>query len=246
MSFLSIYVINIILINILIRHIQVYAIDINTSSDFVNALKSEKEVTLNIKNEIVFNQSDILEIGNNISKIKIKGNSPEVSKIVFVNQDSGLLFENSINKIEISDITIESNIFFDNIYNITIENVNFDGYIDANFTLLSDNSFNIVKSIFKKPKIPIEYHLNVYKANILIDQCKFYGNKNLLIGCLNIGNENNKETYGKVTITNSLFDGGYNGRGIIGRYIRDITIKYSEIKNCYNDILYEILYIYIK
>ncbi|OUM58905.1 hypothetical protein PIROE2DRAFT_15732 [Piromyces sp. E2] len=249
MCFLPIYFI-ILIFNIIITG-YAKVLNVNNVSELKNALQfqSDNIVIINIKNEIIVDDSDFLIVGDSISKIIIKGRSTNNSKIIFNSKKSGIFFGKNVSDVEITDIFLESEgsvLYFDNNQNINIYNAHITGFTEANMDSISKNVFTITDSFFSTPKSPINYLLKAFLSNLVIDNSRFYGTDNLLISCLYITNKDNSEAYvsnednrnafGTVEISNSLFDGGYTSRGIIGYFISDINIRNSEIKDCYNNV----------
>jgi len=248
MNIIPIYII--ILLFGLITTVYTTDIDVNSLSELKNALQSQNnDITINVKNEIIINDSDFLTVGDTITKITIKGISTTDSKIIFSTKNSGIFFGRNINDVEIMDISFESEgsvLYFDNNLNVNIYNVHITGFTEVNMDSISKNIFTITDVIFNTPKSPINYLLKASFSNLIIDNSKFYGSESLLISCLYVTNRENSEVYvsneydklayGEIDINNSLFSGGYTSRGIIVYFVSNINIKNSEIKDCYNNV----------
>jgi len=227
------------LVNVFITlTINAKEVEINSEADFrASLLSSSDNIILNIKNEIIFNEADSLVINESLEWIKINGVSQASSKLIL--NSNSLIFESTIKEIEISNITIDSPILFNNNVKITFQNVIINGYLKMDMSNSHNNSINILNSIFKTSKRKsIDYFIDGIQTNIYIDQSQFYGDENLLRGCLNIDNMKNSEVFGTVTINNSLISGGYKRLGLNAKYIKEINILNSEVKECYNEIVY--------
>jgi len=147
------------------------AIIVESENDILNNLsKSEDKVTLNINSEIDITKE--INISNSIKKLSIIGDSLNSSKI---NLRNLLYFNSTIKEIEIKNIYVNGNLFFNNNEKITIDVVKLNGYIDSNFNEKSNNSIEITKFIYKPTEELVKNCINL-SGNIKINKSKFYGN----------------------------------------------------------------------
>ncbi|OUM58902.1 hypothetical protein PIROE2DRAFT_15729 [Piromyces sp. E2] len=207
-------------------------IDVTTVNQLKNALNEKTNVIINIKNNIVVDDVDKLQLGNSIKKVTIKGVSPSTSKLSFSHYSGGIYFNQHVNEINISDITLDSSMTFFSNENILFNNVVIDdGEYFFNMTMINNNNITITNSRFNPPKVEKTYYMTLYQAYLYIDNTQFYGNKNLKNGMIHIKNEKNFLAYGKFHLNNVLLSGGYEARFFEINNVKEIIFANSEVKN---------------
>ncbi|ORX58412.1 hypothetical protein BCR36DRAFT_394860 [Piromyces finnis] len=230
----------------------VNAVVIDNESKFIDIFNSdEKEIVIHIESELLLNNE--LSINNTLEKLIIIGNSNDSSKIIINKEKSHqkIHFSQNIKQVELLNITVEGNLFFDNNKKILIENVLLSGGIDSNFEKNQNDYFKFKNFNYKTNEPFLEYCINL-SGNVEIENSKFWGNhhcekrimkhkgndiysffiKNSYFSgeyqssCLEI------ENVAQVQITNSFFEKGYcRGDLIYGGSIYALSSK-GFIKNC--------------
>ncbi|ORX52524.1 hypothetical protein BCR36DRAFT_369323 [Piromyces finnis] len=236
-SVVRIFLIYILYFNLAIK--SIYAekfIDVTTENQFKDALskKTSDEIKINIKNNIIVNDIEKLNINSSISKITIKGESLSKSKLTFTHQNGGLYFDKNIQEINILDITLISSMLFNNNENIKFENVIIDdGSYIFNMTSTKENNVTITNSRINPPEIKKSFLMEFYQSNLYIDHTQFYGNKNLLKGVILMRNEKEFLASGKFHLTNTLFSGGYETKFLDVNSVKEIRFSNSEMKESF-------------
>jgi len=147
------------------------AVVIESENDVINNLSSSNnKVTLEINSEIDITQE--ISINNSIKQLYIIGSSLNSAKL---NLNYPLFFDSSIEEIEIKNIYIKGNLFFNkNNKKIAIDTVNLNGYIDSDFDKSSNNNIEITKLNYKSNGESVENCINL-SGNIKIIESNFDG-----------------------------------------------------------------------
>eukprot|EP00833_Pecoramyces_ruminatium_P000633 jgi/Orpsp1_1/1174665/evm.model.c7180000050902.1 len=246
----------ILIIYIIILIIKTISVIVNNEEDFINSIndKLSNSIIINI-DKTQIDISNKIDINNNIEKLSIIGISKDLSIINFTNKISGLVFNDSIQEIKISNVTINGKLELINNKNVIINNVILHGSIDSNSNsnkseLLELNNFIFQASIDSDLKYNC---INLY-GNVKINNSTFYGNSLCMdsilyyngenLNSIEIKNSNFNGVYSnnclninnaKSVIENSKFEKGANYIGKGGGAIRSIESSIS-IKNCiFND-----------
>jgi len=210
-------------------------IDVTSENQLKDALNEDTDIVINIKNDIVVNDTEKLQISNQISKVTIKGESPSKSKLIFSHQNSGIYFDKYINEINISDITLASSMTFLSNENIKFDNVIIDdGEYYFNMTMINQHNITITNSRFNPPQYEKSYYMTLYQAYLYIDHTQFYINKNIQNGIILMKNENNFHAYGKLHLTNVLLSGGYESRFFDIHNVKEVKLIDSEVKEAFS------------
>ena len=147
------------------------AVVVESENEIINFLsRSDNDVTLNINSKIdIINE---IKINSSIKKLSIIGNSIDSS---IINLKYPLYFNSYLKEIEIKNIFIYGNLFFNNNEKITINTVYLNGYIDSDFNKTNNNNVEITKLIYKPTLESIENCINL-SGNIIINKSNFNGN----------------------------------------------------------------------
>jgi len=142
---------------------------------------------IELTNDIIFD--------NPLEKLTVTGLSYNSSLIKFNNKSSGFVINNQIKNIEINNISIQGNLDINNYINVTIENVDFNGfmYYGPNFNKKTD---------FWDEEDYYEYVYNFKKRSIVIKNFTYHADymiDNSRISCIIF--------HGVVNIYNSFFYG---------------------------------------
>jgi len=212
------------------------AVVVESENEIINFLsRSDNDVTLNINSKIdIINE---IKINSSIKKLSIIGNSIDSS---IINLKYPLYFNSYLKEIEIKNIFIYGNLFFNNNEKITINTVYLNGYIDSDFNKTNNNNVEITKLIYKPTLESIENCINL-SGNIIINKSNFNGNSSCRNRLLHY-NGFNKYTLDikecnfngeyecpflsiqnalNANIETSYFEKGYSSRYIDGGYINN-------------------------
>lgn len=197
----------ILIIYIIILIIKTISVIVNNEEDFINSIndKLSNSIIINI-DKTQIDISNKIDINNNIEKLSIIGISKDLSIINFTNKISGLVFNDSIQEIKISNVTINGKLELINNKNVIIDNVILHGSIDSNSNsnkseLLELNNFIFQASIDSDLKYNC---INLY-GNVKINNSTFYGNSLCMDSILYYNGEN----LNSIEIKNSNFNGVY-------------------------------------
>ncbi|OUM57601.1 hypothetical protein PIROE2DRAFT_17362 [Piromyces sp. E2] len=229
---------------------------INNKDELLNELKKNEsvdELILTVP-DIVIEFENELKLKNKIKIISIKGISKELSILNFKNITSGFIFDNLVEKINLSDLTIKGYLGFNNNIKVEINNVILNGSVDFKNDNNNNHAFNIDNFYFYGLSDKKENCINLY-GNVNIKNSYFYGSPtcdNSIIyyegenlyslsiintffdgvysnQCLSINNAKNS-----VNINNCKFERGVsfkNGGGVINAEYSDINITNCKFKD---------------
>jgi len=229
------------------------AVVVENENEIIDYLsKSNYEVTLQINSEI--NIIKEININSSIKKLSIIGNSIQSS---IINLKNPLHFDSNIKEIEIKNIIIYGNLFFNNNEKITIDTVNLNGYIDSDFNKINNNDVEITNLTYKPTVESVENCINL-SGNIKINKSNFYGSSSCRNRLLHYDGFNkytfdikecnfdgeyecpflNIQNALYANIETSYFEKGYSSRYIDGGVGVKATSSYVNVQNCtFNDIL---------
>ena len=190
-----------ILIILIICITYTYSETVNNESDFRNLVLNDKnEIEINLQNKIYITNN--LNITKSIQKISIIGNSKENSGIDFNNIQQQIYFGENVKEIEIKNLSITGNIYFDDIKKISIHNVAIYGNINSNF--IENDYVKLSNVTYISSSFLTENCINL-SGNVEISYSSFKGSslcKNRLL----MFNGNNEFS---ITINDSYFSGEY-------------------------------------
>jgi len=194
---------NILLFIIICLSLRINSEIISNENEFLKIISGDKEnLELHIKNEINFN--DNVNINKSFNKISIIGNSTKNSKLNFINLYKKLSFSEKVNEIEIINLSITGNVYFNNSKKITINNVSIKGYINSNFDKINNENVKISNFIYNTSNYSSNVCVNL-GGNVEIENSKFYGSSSCQERLFDF---NGLDKY-KLSIKNSYFSGEY-------------------------------------
>ncbi|OUM60027.1 hypothetical protein PIROE2DRAFT_14321 [Piromyces sp. E2] len=126
---------------------------------------------LNINSIIDINND--CKIDNTFDKLSIVGNNKESSILKFTNNENTLYFTEKVKEIELRNLSIVGNLYFDNNVNIVLESVSISGNIDSNFDKKNEN-VKLINVIYEASSFQKNNCINL-GGNIEIKNSKFYG-----------------------------------------------------------------------
>jgi len=175
---------------------------VQNEKDLINVLSGdEKEVVINLDSTIDIS-NDII-IYNSYEKLSIIGKSVDTSILNFKDISGKLHFAQKVKEIELKNISIIGNIYFDNNKIISISSVSLTGNINSNFD--TDNEFIKIENFKYKSSAFQSVNCLDLSGNIEIKNSEFYGSSS----CLNrLINFEGLEKY-KLSIQDSYFSGEY-------------------------------------
>jgi len=175
---------------------------INNEAEFENLInKDGKEILINLESTIIFNNNVI--INNNIETLRIYGKSIDLSILKFNDVSHFLNITKTVKEIELKNLSIIGNVFFENNERITIENVSYSGTINSNFN--ENNEYFKISNMQYQPTSYSLYNCLELGGNLEISSSKFYGNSSCLYRLLKFYG-NNKY---KFKLNDSYFNGEY-------------------------------------
>jgi len=212
----------------IIGFIEVINAALKNENEIINTLSNsnDSEVTLNIDSEIYITKE--IKINHSIKKLSLTGNS--LSSAI-LNLKYPLYFDSTIQDIEIKNININGNIFFNkNNKRIIINTVNLNGFIDSDFDKNSHNTIEITKLNYQPSKgESVENCIN-FSGNINISQSNFYGS----YSCRNrLFYYNGFEKY-TLEVKESSFNGEYECPSLSIENASNANIKTSHFEKCYS------------
>ncbi|ORX47570.1 hypothetical protein BCR36DRAFT_295030 [Piromyces finnis] len=232
---------------ILITYVYSVIVDEAQFADLIS--KIDDEIIINIDSEIYISNDFI--VNDNHKKIIIIGKSVETSFIKFENLSNKLYFGENVKEIEIKNISIIGNIFFNNIKSVFFDSVSITGNIDSYFDIdindyikfknvtynpssySSDNCINlsgnveIVDSTFKGSSQCNNRLFNFFGLeyyDLYIENSNFSGEYKC--GCVNIDKGH------EVNIYKSTFDNAYVPKIFEGGGGLKIKNSNTHLKNC--------------
>ncbi|ORX77549.1 hypothetical protein BCR32DRAFT_270572, partial [Anaeromyces robustus] len=180
--------------------LNVYAsksLDVYNEKDFNKALsEKDEELLINVKTPI--NISKTYNITYPYKKLTINGDS--IGSLIYLDLYHQIIFSDTIEDVEVRNISITGNLFFNNNKKIKIQFVEYIGTIDS--YLNNNNEFKFTESMYLPPHVPFPYCLNL-GGNLELAYLEVYGNSNCEKRLLNY-NGYNKHT---VSISNTFFNG---------------------------------------
>jgi len=183
--------------------ILVNSIVIKNESEFRNIISNNaKEIIIDIESDISI--SSELKIDNNIEKLIILGKSTDSSSIIFKDLTQHLLFSKNIKHIELHNISIIGNVFFDNNKRILIYSVSLKGTVDSNYDEIENDYIKISNFYYKTTSYVVGSCINL-SGNVEIDNSQFWGGSS----CQRIFQHEGYDKY-TILIKNSYFSGEYN------------------------------------
>ncbi|KAG4108226.1 hypothetical protein H8356DRAFT_1268355 [Neocallimastix lanati (nom. inval.)] len=109
-----------------------------------------------------------------------------------------------VNEIEIINLSITGNVYFNNSKKITINNVSIKGYINSNFDKINNENVKISNFIYNTSNYSSNVCVNL-GGNVEIENSKFYGSSSCQERLFDF---NGLDKY-KLSIKNSYFSGEY-------------------------------------
>ncbi|OUM68428.1 hypothetical protein PIROE2DRAFT_3876 [Piromyces sp. E2] len=173
-------------------------------------------------------------INNYLEKLSIIGNGRENSILEFSNKLNKFYFSENVQEIELKNITIIGNLFFDNNIKVNLDSISISGYIDSNFEKQNEKikMYNVLYNGTLSSNNNKCINLG---GNIEIEKSKFYGNwlcKERLLKFNGLNKYN-------ISIKNSYFSGEYQCSGLIidkGNLVDIDSCVFEKVFNSNNDL----------
>jgi len=176
------------------------AVVIYNEHDLVNILSNNNDVvSIDIETEITVNIN--FTIASSLNSLSITGNPLSPAKLEF---KYPIYFGENIHDLNIKDITLVGNLFFNNNERITMKSVTLNGSIDSKFNNQTNEYIKISQMIYK-PSETNTYNCINLSGNVFIDNSIFNGNSkcnNRILHYIGLKKYN-------LFLTNNSFDGGY-------------------------------------
>ncbi|OUM65257.1 hypothetical protein PIROE2DRAFT_7804 [Piromyces sp. E2] len=217
------FLIYLILVN---TYLYVYSKIIQNESELLEII-SKKDTTIEINIDSLININTNIIINNSIEKISFIGNSIETSSIVFSDSSHQLYFNKNVKEIELKNLSIIGNIYFNNNENILVDSVSLSGNINSDFTIKNEK-FIINNFIYNTTSFPSHNCIEI-GGNVNIFNSTFRGSsycdKRLM-------NYKGLDKY-TLSISESLFSGEYSIPCLNIDYGLDIKISDSIFEKSY-------------
>jgi len=149
----------------------------------------------------IININSNFNISSSLKHLSITGNSLSSSKVVF---KYPINFVENIKDIELENLIIEGDLFFNNNKRIILDSVVLNGSIDSYFNN-QDNEYIKFYNINYKPSETSNYNCINLSGNLYIENSIFYGSSKCNNRILHFDGLLNYD----LIIENSKFDGGY-------------------------------------
>eukprot|EP00833_Pecoramyces_ruminatium_P014081 jgi/Orpsp1_1/1188113/evm.model.d7180000062534.1 len=192
-----------ILIFLIINLILTKAIIINNENELINVISENREdIIININSTIEINTN--FTINSSYKKISIIGDSNNNSIFNFRNKHQYIYFNENLKFVEIKNISIYGNIYFNNNENILLSSVRLSGSIDSYFDINNNNIVKLDNFFYEASQFS---NLNCIKfgGNVEINNSNFRGSSSCKESLFNYDGLNKF----KFSIKNSYFSGEY-------------------------------------
>jgi len=189
------------IINLIISFVK--SAVVKNESELKNILTNDnQEINITIESELLLNNE--LNIDGNFKKLTINGHAQNSSSINLSNNSQTIYFSRDIEEIELQNITIKGNIYFDNIKKVSIDNVTLFGSIDSNFKNIQNDYIKIKNFNYKAAEYSVKNCINL-SGNVDIENSKFWGNSY----CKNQILKHKGDSKYSFSVKNSYFSGEY-------------------------------------
>lgn len=228
-----------ILISFSFIYIRVNADTIKSEDDFIDLIEKNKQSELEINISSIINIQNSFNITKSLKKLSIIGKSKETSAINFLDLTNRLYFGKNVNEIELTNISFNGNIYFDNNNKVTMNFVYIYGSINSNYDI-NNGYINIYNSTYDSSPIPDNECITL-SGNIDIDNSKFFGSKCNLYTI----NFNGLDKY-SFSLKNSYISGEYRSSCLIINQGLSVNIDASTFDKGYSSLDKEGGYIYLE